>query len=584
MSAEEVRQLSKAWRQYNKASRGAATDLVVGFAASFTIDPLVALTGGLLLEANIGKPRLINADYNQLFRVCLDHSGYFGVVQPDIIVLIWRLEDLVSAPESTQAAAAFNQLISAIITLRANFSGTIILSLPPRPRPYVEGLAGFSRPSRWHSLWVHALAQLAAICEEQRNVFTIDIEAEITRIGVERSIDDRKDLLYRQPYTDDFFWGLSRQVLRLAVARKAEPKKCIVIDCDNTLWGGIIGEDGLSGIDLSHDFPGRPFVEFQRQLKVLRDSGIFIAVSSKNNPDDVETVFRQHGGMVLSFDDVSCWKVNWRPKSENIAEISRELNIGLDSIVFLDDSRFEIGEVQAHLPAVVCIQLPEDTENLPGVLIQNRNLFDRLDITEDDRRRVEMMKVERERRSLLQKLTTEDFLKTLDLRVTISALSATELTRTTQLINKTNQFNVTTKRYSADEVAAMMSDQNTDIFFANVSDRFGAYGLVGVGVLRYQNGKAVLDSLLMSCRVLGRGVEGSLIAHAVSLARNRSCLEIEARFIPTSKNSMVANLFDLHGFSLIATDPTGGRIYMRPTDSLTLPDHLVVVNNLTAAG
>ncbi len=566
MNTEQARQLSKMWRQHEKGSRSASSEVVVGFASSFTIDPLVSLTGGLLLQSNVCAPRLANADYNQLFRVCLDPSAEFAGLEPHVLVLIWRLEDLVSAPDSAQAKRAFDELITAINTLRSNYAGTIILSLPPRPRPCTEGLAGFARPSDWYSLWVHALAQIDGLCKEYRNVFAIDIEAEIAIRGEAGSVNRRTDILYRQPYTDDCFLGIAQQIVRLISARKAQAKKCIVVDCDNTLWGGIIGEDGLAGINLSHDFPGRPFVEFQRQLKVLRGSGIFIAVCSKNNPGDVESVFTQHDAMVLSSGDISCWKVNWQPKSANIVEISRELNIGLDSIVFLDDSSFEISEVRAHIPEVTCIQIPADTENLPEVLLQHAELFDRLDITDDDRRRVEMMRIEQTRISLSQKLTTDDFLKTLELKIAISAPSQTELARVAQLINKTNQFNVTTRRYSADDVAAMLSDASTDIFFANVSDRFGSYGLVGVGILRYQGERAELDSLLMSCRVLGRGVETSLIAHAISLARGRSCPEIEAHYIPTNKNSMVANLFELHGFSLIETDAAGVRTYRRPTE------------------
>jgi FkbH-like protein len=349
-----------------------------------------------------------------------------------------------------------------------------------------------------------------------------------------------------------------------------------VVDCDNTLWGGIIGEDGLTGVELSCDFPGRAFVEFQRQLKALRDTGIFLAVCSKNNPEDVDAMFSDHTGMILSRADISCFKVNWRPKSDNIAEIASDLNIGADSIVFLDDSGFEIDEVKAHLPTVECIHLPEELEDIPKVLGKYSYLFDRVYITDDDRQRVDMLRIEQQRRDVAQKLTTQDFLSSLDLKVSISGPAAGDIGRVTQLINKTNQFNVTTQRYSIAEVGSMVSDPDTDIFCASVSDRFGKYGLVGVGIVRHRGGRAELDTLLMSCRVLGRGVESSLLAHAILLTQKRGQTKINATFIPTQKNGMVSDLFESHGFSLLGEQSAGTRLYHRDTSPLELPGHLTV--------
>ena len=509
--------------------------------------------------------------------MCLDPVSCFGEAPLDVLVLLWRLEDLAPVPDPALAAIALDDLMMAIRALREKFSGTIILGLPPRPRPFAEGLTGFSRPTLWHSLWVRCLENVTTLAGEFRDIFTADIENEIAAKGVERSIDTRKELLYRQPYTDEMLFGLGEQIWRLVQARKLSSKKCIVVDCDNTLWGGIIGEDGLTGVELSCDFPGRPFVEFQRQLKALRDTGIFLAICSKNNPEDVDAMFSDHSGMVLARADISCFRVNWRPKSENIAEIASELNIGTDSILFLDDSSFEIEEVRSHLSAVTCIQIPADPENIPNVLKESGHLFDRVYITDDDRLRVDMFRVEQQRRNVEQKLTTKAFLSNLDLKVSISIPSAGDIGRVVQLINKTNQFNVTTRRYSIAEVGSMISSPDIDVFCAGVSDRFGTYGLVGVGIVRYNGGEAEIDSLLMSCRVLGRGVESSLIAHAVALAEQRGLAAISAKFIPSQKNGMVSGLFEAHGFTYLRDQPLGARLYYRDTRPLELPVHLNVV-------
>lgn len=581
--SNRTKELLSTWRSYLRApaSEGIAADARIGLAGSFTVDPLVPLLGALLLEQGVAKPDIRNANYNQIARVSLDPSSEFGPRPLDTIVVLWRLEDLADPSDIAAIVDARDTMLSAIQRLRETFSGALIVGLPPRPRPFAEGLVDFARSSDLAVVWFDTLAKVAALCAGLANCYTVDHEHVVTECGEAASTDHRKELLYRQPYTDIFYTKLAERIARLIRARRLEPKKCIVVDCDNTLWGGVIGEDGVGGVELSEDMPGSAFAQFQRQLVALRRSGVFLALNSKNNPDDVWQMFEQHTGMVLKRSDISTSRINWKPKSDNLKEIAADLNIGLDALVFVDDSHFEIEEVRTHAPAVTCIQVPEDVADLPIVMREASRLFDRLNVTADDKARVDMMRQELERRDLSQKMTEDEFLASLGLSVALYPPNDSDLARVTQLINKTNQFNVTTRRYTFAEVQAMVNDPDTDVFCATVKDKFGDYGLVGIAIVRHGDGASTADTVLMSCRVLGRGIETAILAHALSLAALRGHRTLTGHYIPTRKNQMVADLFSRHGFTVVADGDAGvaepgTTVWCRDTSPLKVPDFLAV--------
>lgn len=576
--ASQTRRLYNRWRSHSRANQSGLHDLRIGFAASFTVDPLLGYTGALLLEGGRSNPLLLNANYNQLVRVCIDPKEEFGENKLEMIVLAWRIEDIANPDNPEHATEAVGYFLNAVASLRNNFSGTIVLTMPPRPRPSVQPFEAFSRPSSLEKVWLEASAAVAELTVDLPNVFALDMEKIIARLGEAASLDSRNEMLYRQPYTELFYVEVAREIVRLYEAGRGEPKKCVAVDCDNTLWGGIVGEDGVAGVELSDDYPGRPFLQFQKQLRALRKSGVFIALCTKNNPEDIQEIFAAHSEMALSLDDFSSTRINWRPKSENLKEIAAELNIGLNSIVFVDDNPFEIEEVRAHAPEVTCIQVPEDFSQLPLVFRDASRLFDRLNITSEDRNRVDMTRHSKSRQELLQKLTGPEFLASLNLQVEIKAPSVGDYARVTQLINKTNQFNVTSRRYSFDEVATLAGHPDRDIFCASVRDKFGEYGLVGIGIVRYDAQGAEFDSLLMSCRVLGRGIETALLAHGITAAAKKGKKVIKGLFVPTRKNAMVADLFPRHGFERLPTGELSQQWFVRDTKKLELPDYLHVTD------
>ena len=361
--------------------------------------------------------------------------------------------------------------------------------------------------------------------------------------------------MYRQPYRSDFWLLLGTQIGDAVSRRTTPPPKCIVLDCDNTLWGGIVGEDGIGGLELGDTFPGRAFQSFQHQLKTLQSRGVMLAIASKNDEADVLDVFERHEGMVLTLDDITSWRVNWQSKSENIESIAAELNIGVDSLVLVDDSPFELDEVTTALTGLRGLLVPEELAELPA-LLSDSGLFRRTRISSEDRHRTEMMRSEAERRDEAKSMDRVEFLDSLELRVTFMSVSDDDITRVAQLTNKTNQFNLTTIRRDEKEIRQLVASATNEVYAIRVTDRFGDYGLVGVAIIDVASDVWSIDTFLLSCRVLGRGVETAFLSALADGAFARGAQRLVGRYEPTRKNGQVAEFYPNHGFEA-ATDQPG---------------------------
>jgi FkbH-like protein len=363
-------------------------------------------------------------------------------------------------------------------------------------------------------------------------------------------------------WTDPRMWALARaavatahqpalasHLMRTVSATLRTPAKCLVLDLDNTVWGGVIGDDGPTGIQLSDDFPGNAFKELQRAALGLMDRGILLAVSSKNNPEIVEETLRTHPEMVLRWDDFACVKANWRSKSENIRQIAKELNIGVDALVLFDDNPVERAEVRAALPSVGIVDVPTDPVRYAAAL-RDCELFDQPTLLAEDRERAAMYRSDRERRALSETAATPDeFLASLEMDAEVGVVNEQTLGRIAQLVGKTNQFNLTTRRHTQAQIAAMAADANHVVAWLRLRDRFGDQGLVVVGIVRCRNEVAEIDTFLMSCRVMNRRVEQAFMAYLVEHARALGCRRMEGEYIPTAKNSMVSGFYPALGFS-----------------------------------
>ena len=405
------------------------------------------------------------------------------------------------------------------------------------------------------------------------NAYFLDLSQVLARLGVERFYDPRYWHIGRAPYARDALREVADTVTRYWVATRGRARKCLVLDCDNVLWGGIAGEEEFAGLALGTEHPGSAFREFQQEVKNLAARGVILALCSKNEPETVWRVFRDHPGMLLQERDIAASRINWRDKAENLREIAAELNIGLDSLVFLDDSEFEVERVRSALPMVEAVHLPADRAVEYRNLLLAGGWFDTLSISEEDRTRSAMYRAEADRRRAhdgIPDLTA--YLRSLEMVAELALAGPGEIARVAQLTQRTNQFNLTTRRYSEDDIRTLVESPDSDVLTIRVSDRFGDAGLVGAAILRCQGPLAIVDTLLMSCRVLGRGVEQVLAESCVALAARRHCSEIEGHYLRSAKNGLVAEFWSSVGFEVVKREAAEVVYRRRLSDSGSRPD------------
>lgn len=520
----------------------------IGLAGSLTVDPLTRLLSKDLTEKGFEKPDFAVAPYNQLIQLGMNPETVLGA-KTDILVICWRIEDITpDAMDAPQTTKDIDELLSSIKTLRDNYAGTIIVSNPPYPSTPEYNAQDLEQPETGLALYHSYVMRWADGIKSIGGVKTLNLSGLLNAAGHDAAHDARSWYLYKQPYALSFWKTLSSQITRIIAAQTMAAKKCIVLDCDNTLWGGIIGEDGLGGIEIGQDFPGKAYLDFQKYCLHLRSKGLFLAIASKNNEADVFEVFDKHDAMALKRDHISAWQVHWDSKAKSIQAIADDLNIGVDACVFVDDNPKEIAEVQERLPEVECFLVPEELADLPA-LLTNTGLFDIAELSDEDKKRADMMMAESKRKTESTGLSEEDFRKSLGLEIDIFEAEPQHLGRITQLINKTNQFNLTTIRRTQDEVEALSHNENTFVMGMNIKDRFGEYGLVGVAIVNKENDVTWnIDSLMMSCRVLGRGAETSFLNKIAAAVETRGAKILKGRYIETPKNALVRTLYYDHNF------------------------------------
>ena len=362
-------------------------------------------------------------------------------------------------------------------------------------------------------------------------------------------------------YQDQRLWYLGRMRLnpmgtacvadflaKHVAAERGKVRKVAVLDLDNTLWGGVVGEDGVEGLVLGNEGVGLAFQDVQREILKWHDAGVILAVCSKNNEQDGLSVFEKHPDMVLKREHLSAIRLNWKDKVENIRELAEELNLGLESFVFLDDNPVERGWVAQTLREVLVPELPKDPAHRPNFL-RSADYFLRTQVTETDRSRVQSYRFIQQRDELRTNSTSlEEFLRSLSQEVEMRRLSQATLARAAQMSQRTNQFNLTTRRYSITELSHMISDPQFEVWTLAVRDKLEESGITGLGILRQKGKHCELDSLLLSCRILGRRVEDAFLAFLVERAKARGCGTLIGRYLPTNKNGQVARFYECRGF------------------------------------
>lgn len=508
------------------------------------------------------------AEYGQYFNETMQPGSALARQDPDAVILMPDDRALGLAPlAETDAEAGARELArwtAAWDGLRTGSRASVVqLGFALRPGDVFGNFgAGFGGALAAQGARLNAdLAEAA----NARDIGFVDVDRLAARHGKARWFEDRSWYLAKIPFAPAALCRLAHETAVVLAARAGLSRRCVVLDLDNTLWGGVIGDDGLSGIQLGEGVGGEAHVDFQRALKALTRRGVLLAVCSKNDPEIAREPFRRHPEMVLGLDDITAFAANWQPKSENIARIADELDLGLESLVFLDDNPYEREEVRSRLPQVDVPVLPGE----PALFRAALEAYPYLEPgshTASDAARGAQYRARAQANALRDRAgSLAEYQRRLDMVARVGPVDELNLPRVVQLINKTNQFNLTTRRRNRSELEAFLADPANIHFRVRLSDRFGDHGLIAVVLGRVADSVLEIDTFLMSCRVIGRGVERAIAGEIAGIAGHRGAERVRGFYRPTDRNGMVADLYPRLGFVDAGTDP--GRVFeARPGD------------------
>ncbi|MGP0073342.1 MAG: HAD-IIIC family phosphatase [Bryobacteraceae bacterium] len=437
--------------------------------------------------------------------------------------------------------------------LREHTPAAIIQSNFALPIERVFGNFDHKVPDSLYSI-VSALNQRIAEGARSRNqLFINDVDSIASHVGRRNWYDNRFWNMYKSLCALEHLPLVGQNIIDVALSIRGRAVKCVVLDLDNTLWGGVIGDDGVDGIALSAHGDGESFHEFQSFLLELQKRGILLAVCSKNNLENALKPFLEHSEMVLRREHISVFVANWEDKAQNIRRIRETLNIGFDTMVFLDDNPFERNLVRSLLPDVIVPELPEEPAEYVRAICE-LNLFETSSFSAEDSQRTEMYRQKAEREEMQSSFgSVEEYLQSLETEITIGRFEQKRIPRIAQLMQRSNQFNLTTRRRSEAECEELIQNPACYPIFAELKDRLGNHGLISIVVAWTQEEELFLSDWLMSCRVLKRGVEQFLMNHCVEYAASRGKKWVVGEYRPTPKNAMVKNFYQQFGF-----EPCGG--------------------------
>jgi FkbH-like protein len=511
--------------------------ITLAVSASFTAEPIEEALSFWMDKLAISAT-IEFAPYNQIFQQLLDPSSLLSANQQGINVILLRVEDWC---RFNQAAHESGDLSSILKRNAQDFVAALKAAVSHASTPYilclcpaaVTPLDEVEEKTLFQQIEAEIITELTGL----KGLHVIQAQEVLTLYHVEEYYDLQRDQLGHIPFTSEFFTALGTAIARKIYAIKSSPHKVIVLDCDNTLWRGVVGEDGVFGIDVSQRWQA-----VQEFMRAQQQAGMLLCLCSKNNEADVMPIFEQRSDMPLRLEHLVAWRINWLPKSENIKSLAAELNLGLDSFIFVDDNPVECAEVSTHCPEVLTLQLPID-----GDMKQFLNhvwAFDHLQVTAEDAQRTVLYQQNVERQRLQQQaLTMQDFLADLEMVIDIAEPSPDQIARVAQLTQRTNQFNCTTRRRAEAEIQQLMQS-GVECRAVTVRDRFGDYGLVGMMLFSTDATDLHVDTFLLSCRVLGRGVEHHMVRYLAQFAEERALKQLNLSYVPTAKNRPALNFLE----------------------------------------
>lgn len=520
--------------------------LTIALTATFTAEPVAEPLNFWMNELDI--PCVLKfGPYDQVFQQLLDPASLLSTNQSGLNVVLLRLEDWwrgaggldsgYVGQENVQERVQRNarDLLEAVKFASANSKVPYLLCFCPVSERIQadEALArSFDTLER----------QIAEGLKDVSGTYVVTSGESKALYPVAEYEDQKANEVSHVPYTRQYFHAMGTIIARRFYRIHTPPHKVIVLDCDNTLWEGVCGEEGASGVSVGPAYGG-----LQEFIIAQRDAGMLVCLCSKNNEEDVWSVFEKNSGMVLKREHFVSSRINWRPKSENLRSLSAELQLGLDSFIFLDDSAVECAEVEARCPEALTLQLPEENADFKRFL-SHVWAFDHLKVTEEDRKRSDFYAKNAEREQLsAQSMRLEDFLAGLELQLEFLPMTRAELPRVAQITQRTNQFNFTSVRRTENEVEQLCIAGNAECLVIRLRDRFGDYGLVGAMIFTRRPGLLDVDNVLLSCRALGRRVEHRMLSHLGRIALQEGREKIRINFVPTPKNKPARDFLESIG-------------------------------------
>lgn len=496
---------------------------------------------------------LFEAEYNQVERQVLDPTSDLYVHDAKYTVVFQSTHKLMehySLMPATDWNTLADERINFIRTICENVSGKIIYYNYPEIEDTVFGSYANKVVSSFTFQVRKLNLELMNLAQEYPNLFICDIAGIQNKFGRDFMFDSNIYVSTEMILSIDALPYVASRTLDIIAAIEGKFKKCLILDLDNTVWGGIVGDDGWENIQVGHGLGiGKAFSEFQQWVKKLKNRGIIVCVCSKNDENKAKEPFEKNPEMVLKLDDISVFVANWENKADNIRTIQSILNIGFDSMVFLDDNPFERNMVRENVSGVSVPELPED----PGEYLEflyTQNLFETAAYSSADKDRTKQYQVEAQRASIAKKFTNEsDFLKSLEMVSEVSNFTSFNIPRVAQLSQRSNQFNLRTVRYTEDQIIAVENDPKQKGFAFTLEDKFGDNGLIAVVILEEKEYETLfIDTWFMSCRVLKRGMENFTLNTIVAWAKENGYKKIIGEYLPTQKNSMVAQHYLNLGF------------------------------------
>lgn len=504
------------------------------------------------LEVEIGI-----SGFNQYRQDVIDSNSQLYQFQPEVIYFSLDLfvlsEDIIYNDKEDKLDLfrnKFKEVLSLFNLLQSKLPNTqVFIDNFYYSQPTLISTIEYNSTISYSEIEYIANSLLEEFTRNSKNVSIIDIRKILVLHGASSLIDERMRYIANSHWSLKGLEKLSKLYVRYYKALKGIRKKCVVLDLDNTLWGGIIGDDGIENIKLSNDGEGKAFYDFQRELLKLYNRGVLLAINSKNTEEIALETMNKHPYMILKPEHFVSMKINWNNKAQNMKDIADEINIGLDSLVFLDDSEFEREVVSNQFPEVFVPQLPKDFSEYPN-FIRELDVFDFLSLTKDDFSRNKMYKANLQRDHLKKStISIENFYYSLDMVANVGEIEDLNISRIAQMTQKTNQFNLRTQRYTEGDIKKFIQKPNNKVYFLSLADKYGDNGIVGTAIIQITNEVAFIDSFIFSCRALGRTAETALLNHIIADVSMDGLKKLIGEYVPTKKNIPCRDFYKNHLFN-----------------------------------